>query len=101
MRKANLQPRTQGYTRASRSAWLANRPRHQFHYPLVHCTRMNQIGTVAQHPPVETIWMDVRFNEISALWVALDPQTGILYEHHQSSAEPAIHAQGIRSRGSG
>ena len=37
-----------------------------------------------------------------ALWGALDPQTDILYlysEHNQNNAEPAIHAQGIRSRG--
>jgi hypothetical protein len=48
--------------------------------------------------------MDVRFHETAALWVALNPQTGILYaysDHYQSSAEPAVHAQGIRSAASG
>jgi len=46
--------------------------------------------------------MDARLTETSALWGACDPQTDILYvysEHCQSSAEPAIHAHGIGSRG--
>jgi Terminase RNaseH-like domain len=46
--------------------------------------------------------MDVRYNQTAALWVALNPQTGILYassEHYQTGSEPAVHAQGIRSRG--
>ena len=46
--------------------------------------------------------MDVRWNETAALWGALDPETDILYvysEHSQSQAQPAVHAQGILSRG--
>jgi predicted phage terminase large subunit-like protein len=46
--------------------------------------------------------MDVRIHETAALWAALDPQTQILYlysEHCQSVSEPAVHAQGILSRG--
>ena len=46
--------------------------------------------------------MDARLTETAALWGAWDPQTDILYvysEHFQSSAEPAIHAHGIGSRG--
>lgn len=46
--------------------------------------------------------MDVRSMQTGALWGARDPETKILYiysEHCQNSAEPAIHAQGILSRG--
>src|SRR4051794_5693873 len=46
--------------------------------------------------------MDIRWNETAALWGALDPHNDILYlysEHSQSQAQPAVHAQGILSRG--
>jgi predicted phage terminase large subunit-like protein len=47
--------------------------------------------------------MDIRWNQAAALWGALDPATDILYlysEHSQGQAQPAVHAQGILSRGS-
>jgi predicted phage terminase large subunit-like protein len=46
--------------------------------------------------------MDIRLNETTALWGALDPLTDILYlysEHSQCQTQPAVHAQGILSRG--
>jgi predicted phage terminase large subunit-like protein len=46
--------------------------------------------------------MDIRWNETAALWGALDPHNDILYlysEHSQKQAQPAVHAQGILSRG--
>jgi predicted phage terminase large subunit-like protein len=46
--------------------------------------------------------MDIRWNRTAALWGARNPQTGILYlysEHYQGNAQPAVHAQGILSRG--
>jgi predicted phage terminase large subunit-like protein len=46
--------------------------------------------------------MDIRLNETVALWGALDPLADILYlysEHVQGQAQPAVHAQGILSRG--
>lgn len=46
--------------------------------------------------------MDIRWNGTTALWSALDPQSGILYvysEPSQSNAEPAVQVQGILSRG--
>jgi len=57
--------------------------------------------------PIPAHWpcvfgMDVRLTETAALWGAFDPTADILYvysEHCQSSAEPAIHAHGIGSRG--
>jgi phage terminase large subunit-like protein len=47
--------------------------------------------------------LDVGWNRTAAVWGALDPETDILYlysEHYRSQAEPAVHAQAIRGRGS-
>ncbi len=46
--------------------------------------------------------LDVGWNRTAALWGALDPETDVLYlysEHYRGQAEPAIHADAIRSRG--
>lgn len=46
--------------------------------------------------------LDVGWNRTAALWGAKDRQSNIIYiysEHYQSAAEPAVHAQAIRSRG--
>ena len=46
--------------------------------------------------------MDHRWNETGALWGARNPRTGIVYvysEHYQRNAAPAVHVQGILSRG--
>jgi hypothetical protein len=47
--------------------------------------------------------LDVGWSRTAAIWGALDPETDILYlysEHYRGQAEPAIHAQAIRARGS-
>lgn len=47
--------------------------------------------------------LDVGWNRTAAVWGARNPESGVIYlysEHYQGSAEPATHAQGIRSRGS-
>jgi hypothetical protein len=47
--------------------------------------------------------MDVGWNRTAAIWGALDPETDVLYlysEWYRGQAEPAIHAQAIRARGS-
>jgi hypothetical protein len=46
--------------------------------------------------------LDVGWNRTAALWGALDPETDILYltgEYYRGQAEPAVHAEAIRSRG--
>ena len=46
--------------------------------------------------------LDVGWNRTAALWGALDTETDVLYiysEHYRADAEPAIHAQAIKSRG--
>lgn len=46
--------------------------------------------------------MDVGWNRTAAVWGAIDPESDVLYiysEHYRGQAEPAVHAQGIRSRG--
>jgi hypothetical protein len=46
--------------------------------------------------------LDVGWRRTAALWGARDPETDILYlwsEHYRGEAEPAVHAEGIRSRG--
>ena len=46
--------------------------------------------------------MDVGWNRTAALWGALDPQTGVLYiynEYYVGEQPPAVHAAGIRARG--
>lgn len=46
--------------------------------------------------------LDVGWNRTAALWGAIDYETDVLYlwaEHYLGSAEPAIHAQAIKSRG--
>jgi phage terminase large subunit-like protein len=46
--------------------------------------------------------LDVGWNCTAALWIAIDPGTGIAYaysEYCKGQAEPVIHAHGIRSRG--
>lgn len=67
-----------------------------------------QESEIAVDPiPIPAHWpcvfgMDARPTETAALWGAFDPEADILYvysEHHQISAEPAIHAHGIGSRG--
>lgn len=46
--------------------------------------------------------MDVGWNRTAAIWGAYDREGDTVYlwsEHYQGQAEPAIHAQGIKSRG--
>lgn len=46
--------------------------------------------------------LDVGWNRTAALWGALDPETQTLYlysEHYRAHAEPAVHAEAIKSRG--
>lgn len=46
--------------------------------------------------------MDVGWNRTAALWAAVDTEADVAYlysEHYRAHAEPAIHAQAIRSRG--
>lgn len=45
---------------------------------------------------------DVGWNRTAAIWGALDRESDILYlysEHYRGQAEPAVHAEGIKSRG--
>jgi phage terminase large subunit-like protein len=47
--------------------------------------------------------LDVGWNRTAAIWGAWDLETGTLYlysEYYRSQAEPIIHVQGIRARGS-
>lgn len=58
--------------------------------------------------PIPPFWpkfygMDVGWNATAAVWVAFDPQAGIYYvysEYFRGQAEPSIHAEGIKARGS-
>jgi hypothetical protein len=46
--------------------------------------------------------LDVGWNRTAAVWGALDTESDILYlysEHYRGDAEPAVHAQAIKSRG--
>jgi hypothetical protein len=46
--------------------------------------------------------LDVGWNRTAALWGAWDPSTGVCYlyaEHYRGLAEPAVHAEAIKSRG--
>jgi hypothetical protein len=46
--------------------------------------------------------LDVGWNRTAALWAAWDPSTGTCYlyaEHYRGIAEPAVHAEAIKSRG--
>jgi len=46
--------------------------------------------------------MDVGWNRTAALWGAINREDGTVYiysEYYKGSAEPAIHAQGVRARG--
>jgi hypothetical protein len=46
---------------------------------------------------------DVGWNRTAALWCAWEPSTGIGYlyaEHYRGMAEPAVHAEAIKARGS-
>lgn len=47
--------------------------------------------------------LDVGWNRTAALWLALDRQSSTVYaysEHYRSQAEPSVHAEAIRARGS-
>lgn len=47
--------------------------------------------------------LDVGWNRTAAMWGAKDRQANTIYiysEHYQSAAEPSVHAQAIRARGS-
>lgn len=47
--------------------------------------------------------MDVGWNRSAAVWSAHDEESGVVYlysEYYRSQAEPAIHAEAIKSRGS-
>jgi hypothetical protein len=58
--------------------------------------------------PIPAWWprcfgLDVGWNRTAALWAAWDPSTGICYlyaEHYRGIAEPAVHAEAIKARGS-
>lgn len=77
-----------------------------------------QLGSGAIYPVAEEdvvcepfefpIWyrrvygLDVGWNRTAAIWGALDPETDVCYlysEYYRGEAEPAVHAQGINSRG--
>jgi hypothetical protein len=77
-----------------------------------------QLGSGAIYPVAETeiacdpfelppYWrhvyaLDVGWNRTAALWAAVDPETDVAYcysEYYRGQAEPAIHAQAIKSRG--
>jgi phage terminase large subunit-like protein len=78
-----------------------------------------QVGSGAIYPvaeedvkcdpfPIPEYWpkafaMDVGWNRTAALWGALDRESDILYlysEYYRGQAEPSIHADGIKARGS-
>ena len=47
--------------------------------------------------------LDVGWNRTAAIWGAQDPETATIYlysEHYRSQAEPVIHAEAIKARGS-
>lgn len=47
--------------------------------------------------------LDVGWNRTAALWMAWDTESDIYYlysEHYRAQAEPAVHAEAIKSRGS-
>jgi len=47
--------------------------------------------------------LDVGWNKTAAVWGARDNETGVIYlysEHYAGKAQPVIHADGIKSRGS-
>ena len=47
--------------------------------------------------------MDVGWNRTAAVWGARDPESDVVYlysEHYRGQAEPSIHAEAIKSRGS-
>jgi phage terminase large subunit-like protein len=59
------------------------------------------LETIPPHWP-RVYALDVGWNRTAAIWGAWDPESDVLYlysEHYRSQAEPAIHAQAIRSRG--
>jgi len=46
--------------------------------------------------------LDVGWNRTAALWMAIDPTTTVAYlyaEHYRGLAEPAVHAEAIKTRG--
>lgn len=46
--------------------------------------------------------LDVGWNRTAALWAAWNPSTGVCYlyaEHYRGIAEPAVHAEAIKTRG--
>jgi phage terminase large subunit-like protein len=46
--------------------------------------------------------LDVGWNKTAGLWVAKNPDTGVLYvysDHKRGAAEPVVHAQAIKGRG--
>lgn len=56
---------------------------------------------IPQHWP-RCYGLDVGWNRTAALWAAWDPSTGVCYlyaEHYRGIAEPAVHAEAIKTRG--
>lgn len=56
---------------------------------------------IPEHWP-KAFGFDVGWNRTAAVWGALDRESDTLYifsEHYRGQAEPAIHAEGIKSRG--
>ena len=57
---------------------------------------------IPEHFP-RVFGLDVGWNRTAAIWAARDNETGIIYlysEHYMGQAEPILHAQAIKSRGS-
>jgi hypothetical protein len=70
-------------------------------YPVPESDMMVDDFPIPSHWP-RMFGMDVGWNRTGVLWTAWDRETDILYhysEHYRGQAEPSIHAESVRSRG--
>lgn len=71
-------------------------------YPVLESEITVQDFAIPDHWP-RAFSLDVGWNRTACVWGAWDLENGILYiysEYYRSQAEPVIHVQGIKSRGS-
>ena len=81
-------------------AWTAVSAQHYLVYPIPESKLVIPDFTIPAHWP-RAFAVDIKWNEIAAVWGACDPESDVLYlfSEYCSDAEPATQVAAIRSRG--
>ena len=81
-------------------AWSAVSMQHRLIYPISDARIVVKEFTIPDHWP-RAYGLDIRWNTVAVIWGARNPQSDVLhlFSEYSAEADPAIHANSIRSRG--